>query len=90
LTRKTLGQKYMSDTYKMVYGKVIFQAIRDLIGTQPQEKADAIRYLQSPAFLSHCEIAGYPVGLQDALDEMLLLSQTEQQVVARMVMEELR
>jgi hypothetical protein len=30
------------------------------------------------------------VGLQDALDEMLLLSQTEQQVVARMVMEELR
>jgi len=27
--------------------------------------------------------------LQDALDEMLLLSRTEQKVVARMVMEEL-
>jgi hypothetical protein len=89
LTRKTLGQKYMSDTYKMVYGKVIFQAIRDLVGGQSQEKADAIKYLQSPVFLAHCEIAGYPVGLQDALDEMLLLSQTEQRVVARMVMEEL-
>ena len=80
----------MSDTYKMVYGKVIFQAIRDLIGNQPQERADAIKYLQSPAFLSHCEIAGYPAGLQDALDEMLMLSWPEQQVVARMVMDELR
>ena len=27
----------MSDTYKLVYGKVIFQAIRDLIGTRSQE-----------------------------------------------------
>ena len=80
----------MSDTYKLVYGKVIFQAIRDLIGAQSQEKADAIKYLQSPAFIHHCEIAGYPAGLQDALDEMLMLSWPEQQVVARMVMDELR
>tara|TARA_R100001510_G_C7632724_1_gene191328 strand:- start:1104 stop:1346 length:243 start_codon:yes stop_codon:yes gene_type:complete len=80
----------MSDTYKLVYGKVIFQAIRDLIGTRSQEKVDAIRYLQSPAFLNHCEIAGYPAGLQDALDEMLMLSWPEQQVVAQMVMDELK
>ena len=80
----------MSDTYKLVYGKVIFQAIRDLIGAQSQEKADAIKYLQSPAYIYHCEIAGYPAGLQDALDEMLLLSRPEQQVVARMVMDELK
>ncbi len=34
-------------------------------------------------------MAGFPDGLQDALDEMLLLSRTEQKVVAKMVMEEL-
>ena len=79
----------MSDIYKTVYSKVIFQAIRDLVGSQPQEKQDAVKYLQSPAFLAHCEVAGFPSGLQDALDEMLLLSRTEQKVVARMVMEEL-
>lgn len=79
----------MSDIYKTVYSKVIFQAIRDLVGSQPQEKQDAVKYLQSPAFLSHCETAGFPSGLQDALDEMLLLSRAEQKVVARMVMEEL-
>ena len=79
----------MSDIYKTVYSKVIFQAIRDLVGSQPQEKQDAVKYLQSPAFLSHGESAGFPSGLQDALDEMLLLSKTEQKVVARMVMEEL-
>jgi len=61
-----------------------------LIGTRSQEKVDAIRYLQSPAFLNHCEIAGYPAGLQDALDEMLMLSWPEQQVVAQMVMDELK
>ena len=55
-----------------------------------QEKVDAIRYLQSPAFLNHCDIAGYPAGLQDALDEMLMLSWPEQQVVAQMVMDELK
>lgn len=79
----------MSDIYKTVYSKVIFQAIRDLVGAGPQEKEDAVKYLQSPAFLSHCCIAGFPDGLQDALDEMLLLSRTEQKVVAKMVMEEL-
>jgi hypothetical protein len=79
----------MSDVYKTVYSKVIFQAIRDLVGSEPQERKDAIKYLQSPAFLVHCQTAGYPVGLQDALDEMLLLSATEQKVVAKMVMEEL-
>jgi hypothetical protein len=79
----------MSDVYRTVYSKVIFQAIRDLVGSEPQERKDAIKYLQSPAFLVHCQTAGYPVGLQDALDEMLLLSATEQKVVAKMVMEEL-
>ena len=90
LISTTHGQRYMSDTYKLVYGKVIFQAIRDLIGAKSQEKADAIKYLQSPAFLHHCDVAGYPDGLQDALDEMLLLSKPEQQIVAQMVMDELK
>ncbi len=79
----------MSNIYKTVYSKVIFQAIRDLVGTRAQEKDDAIKYLQSPAFLAHCDVAGFPCGLQDALDEMLLLSRMEQKVVAKMVMEEL-
>tara|TARA_Y100000385_G_C12887164_1_gene548334 strand:+ start:484 stop:678 length:195 start_codon:yes stop_codon:yes gene_type:complete len=60
-----------------------------LVGARAQEKDDAIKYLQSPAFLAHCDVAGFPCGLQDALDEMLLLSKTEQKVVAKMVMEEL-
>ena len=79
----------MSGIYKTVYAKVISQAIKDLICDQPLERQAAIKYLQSPAFLKHCNIAGYPFGLQDALDEMLLLSITEQRVVARMLMEEL-
>lgn len=79
----------MSDVYKTVYGKVILQAIRDLVCSGSQERKDAIKYLQSPAFIVHCQTAGYPVGLQDALDEMLLLSDTEQKVFAKMVMEEL-
>tara|TARA_R100001198_G_C5109233_1_gene137608 strand:+ start:120 stop:371 length:252 start_codon:yes stop_codon:yes gene_type:complete len=79
----------VSNIYKTVYIKVIFQAIRDLVGARAQEKDDAIKYLQSPAFLAHCDVAGFPCGLQDALDEMLLLSKTEQKVVAKMVMEEL-
>ena len=37
----------MSGIYKTVYSKVIFQAIRDLVGPQPQEKEDAVKYLQS-------------------------------------------
>jgi len=79
----------VSGIYKTVYSKVIFQAIRDLVGTAPLEKEDAVKYLQSPAFLAHCGIAGFPDGLQDALDEMLLLSKTEQKVVGKMIMEEL-
>lgn len=79
----------MSAIYKTVYAKVINQAIKDLISDQPQHKADAVKYLQSPAFLKHCNFVGYPFGLQDALDEMLLLSKPEQVVVARMLMEEL-
>lgn len=79
----------MSDIYKVVYGKVIGQAIKDIIGDSPQEKEDAIRYLHSDVFRDHCEIARYPVGLQDTLDEMLLLSGAEQKFVAKMVMEEL-
>lgn len=79
----------MSDIYRVVYGKVIAQAIKDLVGESPQERDDAIRYLHSDMFRDHCEVAKYPVGLQDTLDEMLLLSGAEQKFVARMVMEEL-
>jgi hypothetical protein len=79
----------VSGIYKTVYAKVIGQAIKDLISNQPHLRDDAIKYLQSPAFLKHCSIAGYPFGLQDALDEMLLLSRTEQRVVAQMLMDEL-
>lgn len=79
----------MSNTYKIVYSKVIFQAIKDLVCNHHDDREAAIKYLKSPAFLNHCYIAGFPVGLQDALDEMLLLSRTQQKVVARMVMEEL-
>jgi len=79
----------VSGIYKTVYAKVISQAIKDLISDQSQIKADAIKYLQSPAFLKHCNIAGYPFGLQDALDEMLLLSKIEQRAVVRMLVEEL-
>lgn len=79
----------MSNTYKIVYSKVIFQAIKDLVCNHQDDREAAIKYLKSPAFINHCYIAGFPVGLQDALDEMLLLSRTQQKVVARMVMEEL-
>ena len=79
----------MSDIYKVVYSKVIKQAIKDLIGAAPTEKEDAIRYLHSDAFLDHCVIAEYLRGLQDALDEMMLMSKPERSVVAKMLMEEL-
>ncbi len=79
----------MSDTYKIVYSKVILQAIKDLVCSQHSDREAAIKYLKSPAFLQHCRMAGFPAGLQDALDEMLLLSRTQQKIVAQLVMEEL-
>lgn len=79
----------MSDIYKTVMSRVIHQAIKDLVYAGPQEKQDAIQYLHSDAFLEHCDIAKFPRGLQDALDEMLLLSKAEQKIVAKMVVEEL-
>ena len=59
----------MSDTYKIVYSKVINRAIRDLVGSQHQERDDALKYMKSKSFLEHCRIAGYPEALQHALDE---------------------
>jgi len=82
-------QRLVSEVYRLVYSKVIQQAIKDLVCNQPQDRKAARKYLKSPVFLKHCRTAGYPSGLQDALDEMLLLSRTEQKVVAAMVMEEL-
>lgn len=79
----------MSDIYKTVMSKVIHQAIKDLIAAGPQEKVDAIRYIHSDLFLEHCDIAHYPRGLQETLDEMLLMSKPEQKIVAKMVFEEL-
>jgi hypothetical protein len=79
----------VSDTYKIVYSKVINRAIRDLVGSQHQERDDALKYMKSQAFIEHCRIAGYPEALQDALDEMVLLSSVEQKIVAELVMEEL-
>ena len=77
----------MSDIYKTVYRNVIFQAIRDLAGTSPVEKDAAIKYLHSNAFVQHCAEVGFPAGLQDALDEMLLMSRSEQKVVSKMLMD---
>jgi hypothetical protein len=79
----------VSDTYRIIYSKVINQAIKDLVCNYADDRDAASKYLKSPVFLSHCHIAGYPSGLQDALDEMLLLSLPEQKVVAQMVMDEL-
>lgn len=77
----------MSDIYKTVYRNVIFQAIRDLAGASPVEKDAAIKYLHSNAFVQHCAVAEFPEGLQDALDEMLLMSRSEQKVVSKMLMD---
>jgi len=79
----------VSDTYKIVYSKVIIQAIKDLVCNQQADRDAAVKYLKSPVFLKHCRMAGFPSGLQDALDEMLLLSRAQQKVVAQLVMEEL-
>jgi len=79
----------VSDTYKLVYSKVINQAIKDLVCNHVDDRDSAAKYLKSKVFVSHCHKAGYPSGLQDALDEMLLLSLPEQKVVAQMVMDEL-
>jgi hypothetical protein len=79
----------VSDIYKTVMSRVIHQAIKDLVYSGPQEKSDAIKYVQSDLFLEHCAIARFPRGLQDALDEMMLMSRAEQKVVAKMVIEEL-
>ncbi len=79
----------MLDTYKIVYSKVILQAIKDLISNHQPDRDAAVKYLKSKAFPQHCDKAGLPDGLQNALDEMLLLSKMEQKVVAQLVMEEL-
>ena len=79
----------MLDTYKIVYGKVIGQAIKDLVCNHQPDREAAVKYLKSEAFIDHCQIAGYPDGLRDALDEMLSLSRPQQKVVAQLVMEKL-
>ena len=79
----------MSDTYKIVYGKVIGQAIKDLVCNHQHDREAAVKYLKSEAFIDHCQMAGYPVELRDALDEMLSLSRPQQKVVAQLVMEKL-
>lgn len=78
-----------SDTYRIVYSKVIFRAIKDLVSGQSDNRQNAIKYLKSEAFLQHCRVAGFPCELQNALDEMLLLSNTQQKLVAEMFLEEL-
>ncbi len=77
----------MLDTYKIVYGKVIGQAIKDLVCNHQHDRDAAVKYLKSEAFIDHCQIAGYPDGLRDALDEMLSLSRPQQKVYAQLVME---
>lgn len=79
----------MSDTYNLLYTKVIKQAIKDLVCGRDTDRKAASKYLNSNAFISHCGIAGYPAGLRDTLNEMLLLSRPQQKVVVEVVMEEL-
>jgi|TARA_R100001480_G_scaffold142781_1_gene140385 hypothetical protein len=79
----------VSDTYKIVYGKVIGQAIKDLVCNHQHDREAAVKYLKSEAFIDHCQMAGYPDELRDALDEMLSLSRPQQKVVAQLVMEKL-
>ena len=79
----------MSDTYKIVYGKVIGQAIKDLVCNHQHDRESAVKYLKSEAFIDHCQMAGYPDELRDALDEMLSLSRPQQKFVAQLVMEKL-
>lgn len=89
MTSSVQEQKSVSDTYKLVFGSVIKRAIKDVVGVSPQDRADAIRYIHSDLFRQHCEIAGYPKGLQDTLDEMVQMSQAEQIFVAVEVLDAL-
>jgi len=79
----------VSDTFSLVYGKVIRQAIKDLVCNHDKDRESAIKYLKSQAFSEHCQTAGYPSGLRNTLEELLLLSATQQRVVVEMVMERL-
>jgi len=79
----------VSDTYKLVFSGVIKRAIKDTVGSSSQERADAIRYIHSDLFRQHCKIAGFPMGLQDTLDEMVQMSRAEQIFVAEEVLEAL-
>lgn len=79
----------MSRIYKTVYAKVINQAIKDLVCNHESDRQAAAKYLNSNAFIDHCDTAGYPVGLRDTLNEMLSLSRPQQKVVVELVMEEL-
>jgi len=72
-----------------VYGKVIRQAIKDLVCNHDKDREAAVKYLKSKAFSEHCQTAGYPAGLRNTLEELLLLSVTQQRVVVEMVMENL-
>ena len=68
---------------------MIQQAIKDLVCNHINDREAATKYLNSKVFISHCDIAGYPAGLRDTLNEMLLLSRPQQKVVVELVMEEL-
>ena len=79
----------MSEIYKLVYTKVIGQAIKDLVCNHDSDRKAAVKYLKSNAFMNHCDMAGYPAELRDTLNEMLFLSRPQQRLVAELVMEEL-
>jgi len=68
---------------------VIQQAIKDLVCNHINDREAATKYLNSKVFISHCDIAGYPAGLRDTLNEILSLSRPQQKAVMPLVMERL-
>ena len=89
MTRNVQGRTSVSDIYKTVYSKVIERCIKDLVGDDPAERGAAMKYLYSPDFSQHCEIAGCPEGLLDTLDEMIQMSPVEQRFVAKKLLAEI-
>lgn len=80
----------MSDIEQKVFRRVIKQAINDLASDCALHRRSAEDYLRSDRFAVDCETAGYPKGLRDTLDEMLLLTKLEQKVIRKQLFEMLK
>lgn len=90
LTRQIRERKSKSVYSKLVFRKIVLQAIRDLCWADRKVAQDAARYVNSEVIDSHIAAAGYPVELKQALIDVIGLSPIQTKVACNAIISELK